>query len=166
IDHDPFQYAVVSQNQVPHARQVHDLGARLVGGGDQDAGRVRRIDDVHALAVLDLFAGHADLFQNFVRRRADRRLVHQIAAGPEAATQSKGLLDDQRAEAHRGEITGADQARRSGADDDDVALDELIELLVVFPRDLSGDIPLSERRRFGLGHNDSLGYGLEAMGYG
>jgi hypothetical protein len=38
---------------------------------------------------------------------------------------------------------GADQPGRPGADNDHIALDELIELFVVFARDLARDISFS-----------------------
>ena len=46
-------------------------------------------------------------------------------------------------EAHLCQVVRADQAGWSGADDNDVALDQLIELFIVFPRDVAGDIALS-----------------------
>ena len=39
---------------------------------------------------------------------------------------------------------GADQAGRPGADDDDVALDQLIEFFVVFARDVAGDVAFAQ----------------------
>ena len=42
---------------------------------------------------------------------------------------------------------GADQAGGTGADDDDIAFDELIELFIVFPRDLA----VMSRSRSGAG---------------
>ena len=76
-------------------------------------------------------------------RGADRGLVHQIAAVPEAAAEREALLDDDRAKSHVGQVVRADEAGWSGADDDDVAFDQLIEFFVVFARDLSGDIALA-----------------------
>ncbi len=156
VHHHAFENPVRAEDEVHHTREIHHLGARLVGGGDEPAGRMRRIDQVHALAVFDLGAGHADLFQDFVGRRADGGLVHQIAAGPEAAAQREGLFDEQGAEPHGRQVLGADQAGRTGADDDDVAFDELVEFLVIGPRNLPSNIALSQWSGFGYFHDGSL----------
>ncbi len=85
-------------------------------------------------------------------RRANRRLVHQIAAGPEPAAQGQALFNDERAESHRREIAAANQPGRTGPHNDDIAFDELIELLIVFPRDVPGNIAFTQGRWLGLRH--------------
>jgi hypothetical protein len=100
---------------------------------------MRRIDDIHAFAVFDLLAWHTNFLEDLMRRSTDRRLVHQIAAVPEPAAQRKALLDDDGAEAHVRQIMRANETRRTGTDDDDVAFDQLVEFFVVLARDLPVD---------------------------
>jgi hypothetical protein len=56
---------------------------------------------------------------------------------------AKALLYDECLDAHSAKIVGANEAGGPGADDDDVALDQLIELFIVLPRNLAGDIALA-----------------------
>ena len=116
------------------------LRPAAVGGGDKRARRMRGIDHIHPLALLDLLAGHADLFEDLIGRFADGGFVHQIAAMPEAAAEREALFDDECPESHLRQVVGANQAGGAGADDDDVALDELVELFIVFPRNLPGNV--------------------------
>jgi len=70
----------------------------------------------------------------------------------EGGSNQTALLDDKRPVSQRSEVPRADQTRGACSDDDDVALDELVELLVIFSRDVSRDITLPQRRWFGLVH--------------
>ena len=103
---------------------------------------MRGIDDIHTLAVLHLFAGDADLVENLMGRSADGGFVHQVSAVPEPATEREALFDDQGPESHVGQVARANQAGRTRTDDDHVAFNELIELFVVFARDLARDVAL------------------------
>ena len=143
VDDDAFENAFPAEDQIDHSRQVHDLRAGIVSGGNQRTCGMRRIDHVHAVAFFDLLARDADLFEDFIGRVADGGLIHEIAAMPEAAAEREALLDDERCGNPSRPSPGANQAGRSGADDDHVALDELIELFIVFARDLPGDVSLS-----------------------
>ena len=117
---------------------------------------MRGIDHVHALAFRDLFAGHADFFEDLIGRFTDCGLVHQVATRPKATAKGKALFDDDRPESHRSQVMGADQPGRSGADNDHIALDKLIELLIVFPRDVARDVSFSKGRWFWLCHRELL----------
>ena len=152
VHHDTFEDALTAQDQVDDTGQIEYFCAGGIGGGDECAGGMGWIDNVHALAVFDLFTRDADLFQNFVCRSADRRLVHQIAAMPKPAAKRETLLDDQRAEPHVGQVVGAKEARWPGADDDHIAFNQLVEFLVVLARNLPGDIAFAQRRRFWFSH--------------
>ncbi len=143
VDDDAFEHAFAAQDQIDDPRQVHDLRAGVVGGGNQRSGGMRRIDHVHAGAFLDLLARHAHFFENLMRGGADGGFVHQIPAGPEAAAEGQTLLYDEGLDAHPAEIVGANEAGWPGADDDDVTLDQLIELFIVLPRNLAGDVALA-----------------------
>jgi hypothetical protein len=62
---------------------------------------------------------------------------------PEPSAQREALFDDNGAKTHVRQIMGTDQAGRPCPYDDDIALDELIELFVVFARDLPGNVAFS-----------------------
>lgn len=156
VDDHTFQDTVSSEDQVDYSREIHDPGSIPIGRCHERAGRMGWVDDIHAVAVFDLLAGDADLFEDLVRRGADGGLVHQIAAVPESTAQGETLFYDHGAEAHVGQIVCADQTGWSGADNDDIAFDQLVEFLVVFARDLSGDISFTKGRWFGLRHIDSI----------
>ena len=102
VHDDPFEDTVSAQDQIDHSGQVHDLRAGAVSGSNQCPGGMRRIDHIHAVAFLDLFARHTDFLKDLVRRSTDGSLVHQVAAGPKASAQRKTLLDDERFYAHPG----------------------------------------------------------------
>ena len=85
---------------------------------------------------------------------ADGGLIHEIAAMPEAAAEREALLNDHGAEAHVGQVPGANEAGGTGAHDDHVAFDQLIEFLIVFARDLPGDIALAQGGGFWFSHEN------------
>ena len=92
--------------KIDDPRQIEHSRTGPVGRSDQLAGGMRRIDDIHALAVFDLLARHADFLEDFMGRGTDRRLIHEIAAVPEPAAEREALLDDHGAEAHVGQDHG------------------------------------------------------------
>jgi hypothetical protein len=152
VNHDTFKGPVAAQDEIDHPGEVHDLGARAVGRGDQCPSGMGRIDHVHAVAFLDLFAGHADFFEDFVRGRADRGFVHEIAARPEASAQRQTLLDEDGFDPHPCQVVRADQPGRTAPDDNDVAFDELIELLVIFARNVARNVAFAQWRWFWFRH--------------
>ena len=91
--------------------------------------------------------------EDCVGRCANRGLVHQVPAGPESPAEKKGLLDQERLETRRGQVVRTEQSRRAAADDDDVAFDEPIEFLEIFPRDLPRDVSLPQGSRPFVCHN-------------
>ena len=65
-----------------------------------------------------------------------------------ATAEKKGLLDQERLETRRGQVVRTEQSRRAAADDDDVAFDEPIEFLEIFPRDLPRRVQMAANSRF------------------
>src|SRR6185295_1707786 len=140
VHDDPFKDSVSTENKIDDASEVQYLGTTVIGCGYEGAGSMRRIDHVHPFTVLDLFARYPDLLENLVSGGTDRRFVHEISAMPEPSAQRETLFDNDGTKTHVRQIMGTDQAGRPCPYDDDIALDELIELFIVFARDLPRDV--------------------------
>ena len=128
-----------------HRGAAAAAGAKMRLDADQVALRADRPRGADIEALIAAWPAGAAV-------RANRRLVHQIPAGPESAAQRQALLDDERTEPHSREVAAANQPGGTGPHDDHIAFDELVELLIVFPGDVPGDIAFAQRRWFGLGH--------------
>ena len=113
---------------------------------------MRWIDNVHPVTVFDFLAWHPDFLKDLVSGGTDRRFIHQIPAVPEPSAECEALFDDDGTKAHVSEIMGADQTGRPGSDDDDIALNELVEFFIVFSRDLSCNVAFAQGCWFWLAH--------------
>src|SRR5690242_9218782 len=109
---------------------------------------MRGINDVHAVALFDLLARDVEFVQNFMGGCTNRGFIHEVAARPKPAAQGERLFDEERPKSHHGEIASANEAGRTGSDDDHVAFDQLVKLFIPLARNLAGNVTLSERRWF------------------
>ena len=84
------------------------------------------------LTILLLFEGDADLSQEVMRRLADDHGGEELPSEPRAASGGDRLLDDGDLDVRAlGELIRARQPGRPGADDDDISLGEVIQVLEV-----------------------------------
>jgi hypothetical protein len=129
VHHDAGDAVVLADDDVRELRHILDFRAGVAGGADQGGTRVRAVGEVQFLGVGRLLVRDVEFVEDAVGGRPDRELVHQEAAEPEAAAEVVVLLDDHHVDVALGEFLRGDEPRRPAADDDDLRVGVLEELL-------------------------------------
>jgi len=134
---------VLADDDVGELRHVLHLRAGVTGGLDEAGTGLRAVGDVEAVAVLGLLVVHVEFREDLLGRVPHGDLVHQEAAEPEAAAEVVVLLDDHRLDAAFREFLRGHQPRGAAADDDDVGVGEVHELLGPLLADRAGHFRLT-----------------------
>ena len=129
VHHDAADAVALADDHVGELGHVLHLRTGVAGGLDERGAGVRAVGDVEVLALVARLVGHVEFVEDGLGGVADGDLVHQEPAEPEPAAEVVVLLDDHRLHAPFGELPRGHQPRGAAADDDDLALAEVHELV-------------------------------------